>query len=89
MLLYLFVYGSLLNFIMYSSKGQETKSADASKTTKSTHEPDKYASIPTQSSSAPMNNYDDEFDDFDPRGTSSASKYWAMDVCLNFLELPL
>ncbi|MFS7928719.1 putative ENTH domain, clathrin interactor EPSIN 1 [Helianthus anomalus] len=33
---------------------------------------DKYSSIPSQTSSAPSNNNDDDFDDFDPRGTSTA-----------------
>ncbi|KAK1417916.1 hypothetical protein QVD17_27052 [Tagetes erecta] len=33
---------------------------------------DKYSSIPSQTSSAPSNNTDDDFDDFDPRGTSTA-----------------
>lgn len=28
-----------------------------------------------QNSSAPPNNYEDDFDDFDPRGTSTTSKY--------------
>ncbi|KAL3498537.1 hypothetical protein ACH5RR_041269 [Cinchona calisaya] len=55
-------------------KGQETGSANASKTTTKINDPDKYGSIPTQSSSAPTNNYDDDFDDFDPRGTSSAKR---------------
>lgn len=32
---------------------------------------DKYSSIRSQSSSVPSNNYEDEFDDFDPRGTAS------------------
>ncbi|XP_027181229.1 clathrin interactor EPSIN 1 isoform X1 [Coffea eugenioides] len=54
-----------------SSKGQETKSADVLRTTKNTDEHDKYASMP-QGSSHLTNNDDDEFDDFDPRGTSSA-----------------
>ena len=34
-----------------------------------------YGSIPSQSSSAPSNNNEDEFDDFDPRGTSNTSMY--------------
>ncbi|KAI7742958.1 hypothetical protein M8C21_010429, partial [Ambrosia artemisiifolia] len=33
---------------------------------------DNYSSIPSQTSSAPSNNNDDDFDDFDPRGTSTA-----------------
>ncbi|KAG6624496.1 clathrin interactor EPSIN 1-like isoform X1 [Carya illinoinensis] len=32
---------------------------------------DKYSSIRSQSSSVPSNNYEDEFDDFDPRGTAT------------------
>ncbi|XP_040998725.1 clathrin interactor EPSIN 1-like isoform X2 [Juglans microcarpa x Juglans regia] len=34
---------------------------------------DKYGSIRSQSSSVPSNNYEDEFDDFDPRGTAKAA----------------
>ena len=69
----------MLNLIIFSSKGQETKSADVLRTTKNTDEHDKYASMP-QGSSHLTNNDDDEFDDFDPRGTSSASKYGAVDL---------
>ncbi|CAI9093608.1 OLC1v1029154C1 [Oldenlandia corymbosa var. corymbosa] len=54
------------------SKSQDSTSADASKTTRKTDGHDNYATFPSQSSSAPSNNYDDDFDDFDPRGTSSA-----------------
>lgn len=51
------------------SKSQENKSSRVSKSSAN-------SSVPTQSSSVPANNTDDDFDDFDPRGTStSSSKY--------------
>ncbi|CAK9171447.1 unnamed protein product [Ilex paraguariensis] len=56
----------------YGRTGQDTSAADASKSTAKKSDSDKYASIPSQSSNAPANNYEDDFDDFDPRGTSSA-----------------
>lgn len=54
------------------SKVQDTVSASGSKTMKKIGEPKKSSS---QSSIVPSSNYEEDFDDFDPRGTSSASKY--------------
>lgn len=39
---------------------------------------DKNNSYKSRGSNLPSNNYDDDFDDFDPRGTSAASE---MPVC--------
>lgn len=50
-------------------------SSNASKSATKSNDPDKYSSIPSQSSIIPSTKYDDNFDDFDPRGTSSNSKY--------------
>ncbi|XP_059657111.1 clathrin interactor EPSIN 1-like [Cornus florida] len=54
------------------SKDQDKLISGASKPATRSNDHDKYASVPSQSSSAPSNNYEDEFDDFDPRGTSGA-----------------
>ncbi|KAL2457487.1 Clathrin interactor EPSIN 1 [Abeliophyllum distichum] len=56
----------------YGSKDQDSVASGASKTSTKTSKPDKYAAAASQSSSVASNNYDDDFDDFDPRGTSSA-----------------
>ncbi|OIT08542.1 PREDICTED: clathrin interactor EPSIN 1-like isoform X1 [Nicotiana attenuata] len=53
----------------YGSKVQDTVSASGSKTMKKIGEPKKSSS---QSSTVPSSNYEEDFDDFDPRGTSSA-----------------
>ncbi|KAK9077687.1 hypothetical protein SSX86_006024 [Deinandra increscens subsp. villosa] len=50
---------------------QESSATDASKPSMK-NATDKYASIPSQASSVPSNINDDDFDDFDPRGTSTA-----------------
>ena len=60
---------------MFFSKGQDTSTSVASRPETAINISDKYSSAATQSSSAPSNNYEDDFDDFDPRGTSSTSKY--------------
>ncbi|KAI3692617.1 hypothetical protein L6452_32437 [Arctium lappa] len=55
----------------YGSTIQDSSATVASKPSiKSASE--KYSTIPSQSSSAPSNNNEDDFDDFDPRGTSNA-----------------
>ncbi|XP_076958887.1 clathrin interactor EPSIN 1-like isoform X1 [Bidens hawaiensis] len=55
----------------YGSAVQDSTTTGASKpSTKSAS--DKYSSISSQTTSAPSNNNDDDFDDFDPRGTSTA-----------------
>ncbi|KAJ8555519.1 hypothetical protein K7X08_013015 [Anisodus acutangulus] len=56
----------------YGSKVQETVSASGSKTIKKVDEPEKSSSLPSQSSNVPSANYEEDFDDFDPRGTSSS-----------------
>lgn len=66
----------IVNLIMINcSKDQDNMSSNASKSAIKSNDSDKYSSIPSQSSSIPPNKYDDDFDDFDPRGTSSNSKY--------------
>lgn len=60
---------------MLPSKGQDTLTTAASKPVTKTSDSDKYASIASEKSIEPSTNYDDEFDDFDPRGTATASKY--------------
>lgn len=42
---------------------------------------DKYSSAHSQSSSIAVNNDDGDFDDFDPRGTSTASEYSELMSC--------
>ncbi|XP_065850668.1 clathrin interactor EPSIN 1 [Euphorbia lathyris] len=57
----------------FRSKDQNNMSASASKLSSKINDPAKNKSVPSQRSSAPSSNYDDEFDDdFDPRGTSSS-----------------
>ncbi|XP_049373481.1 clathrin interactor EPSIN 1-like [Solanum verrucosum] len=53
----------------YGSKVQDTVSASGSKMIKKVGEPEKSSS---QSSTVPSTNYEEDFDDFDPRGTSSS-----------------
>ncbi|XP_019184907.1 PREDICTED: clathrin interactor EPSIN 1 isoform X2 [Ipomoea nil] len=55
----------------YVSKSQGGVSAGGSKMTNKSYS-DKNASKPSVNSSTPSSNYDDDFDDFDPRGTSTA-----------------
>ncbi|KAI3468156.1 hypothetical protein Pfo_024819 [Paulownia fortunei] len=52
------------------SMGQDAPATGASITSTKTSKPDKYASVTSQN--ATSDKYDDDFDDFDPRGTSSA-----------------
>ncbi|KAG8375639.1 hypothetical protein BUALT_Bualt10G0121200 [Buddleja alternifolia] len=54
----------------YGSMVQEPPRSGASKASLKTSQPDKYASSATQN--APSDQDDEDFDDFDPRGTSSA-----------------
>lgn len=54
----------------YGSKVQDTVSG--SKTIKKVDEPEKSSSRPSHSSTVPSTNYEEDFDDFDPRGTSSS-----------------
>ncbi|KAA8521296.1 hypothetical protein F0562_011958 [Nyssa sinensis] len=53
----------------YGSKGH-TLASGASKAATKVNDSDKFASVPSQSSSVPSNDYED--DDFDPRGTSTS-----------------
>ncbi|KAF8400903.1 hypothetical protein HHK36_014206 [Tetracentron sinense] len=46
-------------------------SSTSRSSTKINHSEDKYGPIPSQSSKAPQNNPEDDFDDFNPRGTST------------------
>lgn len=57
---------------MFLSRSQGTPASlkAVAKTSDST----KHASTPSKSSSVPSNYYEDDNDDFDPRGTSSSSK---------------
>lgn len=57
---------------MFCSMGQDSPAAGASENSARTIKPDNYAPITSQN--APSDKYDEEVDDFDPRGTSSASK---------------
>ncbi|CAN4076820.1 unnamed protein product [Withania somnifera] len=56
----------------YGSKIQDAVSASGSKTIKKVGETEKSSSRPSQSSAVPSSNYEEDFDDFDPRGTSSS-----------------
>ncbi|MCE0482259.1 hypothetical protein HAX54_040841 [Datura stramonium] len=56
----------------YGSKVQDTVSASGSKTIKKVGEPENSSSRPSQSSTVPSTNYEEDFDDFDPRGTLSS-----------------
>lgn len=55
----------------FARKDQDNMSSNASKSATKSNDPDKYSSIPSQSSIIPSTKHDDNFDDFDPRGTSS------------------
>nr|XP_010313445.1 clathrin interactor EPSIN 1 [Solanum lycopersicum] len=55
----------------YGSNVQATASASGSKTAKRVGKPDKACSSPSQSAAASSSKYEEDFDDFDPRGTSS------------------
>ncbi|PHU09255.1 Clathrin interactor EPSIN 1 [Capsicum chinense] len=56
----------------YASKVQDTVSSSGSKTIKKVGVPERSSSRPSQSSTVPSTNYEEDFDDFDPRGTSSS-----------------
>ncbi|XP_055834405.1 clathrin interactor EPSIN 1-like isoform X2 [Solanum dulcamara] len=55
----------------HGSKVQATVSASGSKTAKRVGIPDKASSSPSQSVAASSSKYEEDFDDFDPRGSSS------------------
>lgn len=50
-------------------------SSKASKLATKANDSDNYSTIRSQSASVPSNDYDNDFDDFDPRGISSNSMY--------------
>ncbi|KAM3218285.1 Clathrin interactor EPSIN 1 [Capsicum annuum] len=56
----------------YASKVQDTVSSSGSKTIKKVGVPERSSSRPSQSSTVPSTNYEEDFDNFDPRGTSSS-----------------
>ncbi|KAL3325065.1 hypothetical protein AABB24_038924 [Solanum stoloniferum] len=58
----------------YGSNVQATASASGSKTAKRVGKPDKASSSPSQSTAASSSKYEEDFDDFDPRGTSSTTE---------------
>ncbi|XP_060169418.1 clathrin interactor EPSIN 1-like isoform X1 [Lycium barbarum] len=55
----------------YGSKVQDTVSAGGSKTAKKIGKLDKASSNPSRGAAASSSKYEEDFDDFDPRGTSS------------------
>lgn len=66
------------------SKVADTKSSVSSRTSTSLKMPVGSSSVPTKSSSAAPSYTEDDFDDFDPRGTSSASKHLQYFLQINF-----
>ncbi|CAL0323707.1 unnamed protein product [Lupinus luteus] len=54
-----------------ASKSQEKMSSGVSKSSTNADIYDSYNSVPSQNASAGANNIEDDFDDFDPRGTST------------------
>ncbi|KAL0297239.1 UNVERIFIED_CONTAM: Clathrin interactor EPSIN 1 [Sesamum radiatum] len=54
----------------HGSNAQESPASGASRIRTKTSKPDEYASVPSQNASSA--NYDEDFDDFDPRGSSSS-----------------
>ncbi|ESW32966.1 hypothetical protein PHAVU_001G032700 [Phaseolus vulgaris] len=75
------------------SKSQENKS---SRVSKSSTNANNYGSVPSQSSSVPANNTEDEMDDFDPRGTSTKTSagnsnqvdLFGQDLIGDFMDAP-
>ncbi|XP_009594923.1 clathrin interactor EPSIN 1-like [Nicotiana tomentosiformis] len=55
----------------FGSKVQDTVSSSGSKTSKRVGKPDKATSNPPHSAAVSLSKYEEDFDDFDPRGTSS------------------
>ncbi|KAF7830494.1 clathrin interactor EPSIN 1 [Senna tora] len=53
------------------SKSQNSKSSKVSNSSTNVKDYDNYNSVHSQTSSLPENNIEDDFDDFDPRGTST------------------
>lgn len=54
----------------HGSKSQDSSATDVSKPNVKTTDSDKYATLSSQNLNTPSNNNEDDFDDFDPRGTS-------------------
>lgn len=68
-------------FLFTSSRDQNNASANASKSSSKLNDPHKNNSVPSQHTSAPSSNYEGDLDDdFDPRGSSSSSKF--PELCL-------
>lgn len=75
------------------SKSQENKS---SRVSKSSINANNYGSVPSQSSSVPANNTEDDMDDFDPRGTSTKASagnsnqvdLFGQDLMGDFMDAP-
>lgn len=65
---------SLNSESLFSRKDQNSISSNGSQPATNSNYSDKYSSTPAQSSTLPSNNSEDDFDDFDPRGTSTTSK---------------
>lgn len=65
---------SLSSESLSSRKDQNSISSSGLQAVTKSNYSDEYSSDPAQSSSLPSNNAEDDFDDFDPRGTSTTSK---------------
>ncbi|XP_057799723.1 clathrin interactor EPSIN 1 [Salvia miltiorrhiza] len=88
-------YGTITNSKKKSSRNgstdQDSPTASASKTSK----PDEYVSVSSQNTSS--NKFDEDFDDFDPRGTSGAKPssgsqqvdLFGQDLMGDFLDVPV
>ncbi|XP_059641549.1 clathrin interactor EPSIN 1-like [Cornus florida] len=72
----------------YESKVKDTSASGESKPATKSNNSDKYVSFASQSLSAP-NKYEDDFDDFDPRGTSSSKTAAASSNQVNLFEQSL
>ncbi|KAL9687693.1 hypothetical protein QQ045_032100 [Rhodiola kirilowii] len=77
----------------YGSKDQDKVSSSVPKSATSTNKFSKQGSHHSHSSSLPSNKYDEDFDDFDPRGTSStkptAGSSNEVDLFANFMDEPV
>ncbi|KAG6389411.1 hypothetical protein SASPL_150879 [Salvia splendens] len=89
-------YGTITNskkshLLMAGFTAEDSQASSASKTSK----PDEYVSVSSQNTSS--NTYDEDFDDFDPRGTSGAKQssgsqqvdLFGQDLLGDFLDVPV